>query len=110
MIVYIDENKHDVKKVRELLEANNIENEIYDNVYWATCKEEIEQAISCSGLLAGDESFYDITGNKADDIIYALANELYEAKETNEAFQALAEIAQFIVDEKISSLKEKSDE
>ena len=104
MIIYIDENKHSVKEIRELLEANNIENEIYDNVYWATCKEEIRQAIDCSDSLKEDKTFYDIVGDKAEDIIYDLANELYVLGYADSAFQELAEAAQLIVNRKIYSL------
>lgn len=104
MIIYIDENKHSVNEIRELLDKSNIENKIFDNVYWATCREEIEQAIDCSDSLQEDKTFYDIAGNEIDDIIHSLTDELYMSRDADNSFQGLAEIAQLIVNRKLYKL------
>lgn len=99
----IEINNESLEKVESILKANNIEFNFYDNVYWATCKEEISQAADCSDLL-DNESFYDMAGDIADDVIYEMTDELYNSREANNAFQDLAEAAQLIANRKINEL------
>lgn len=102
MVIIIDEVNYDVKKVKEALENNNIEHSILDNVYWAVCKEEIMNTIDCS------TKFHDVVSNEdVDGIIYDLTDELYNARETNNAFQELAETAELIVNRKIYNMEVK---
>lgn len=108
MIIEIDQK--DLEKLKSICNDNEIEISVYNNVYWETCREEIDQAIGCSDSLLDDEekSFYDIAGDKADDIIYDMINDLYNCVETNDAFDELARAAQLIVNRKIYSLKEEN--
>lgn len=102
--MFIEININDLEKVKNVCSNNDIEVlGVYDNSYWATCKEEILQSVDCSDLLE-NQTFYDIAKDKADDIIYDLTDELYNAKETNNVFQELAEVAMLITNRKINDL------
>lgn len=99
----IEIKQEDSKKVLELLKNNNVEYQAYDNHYWAICREEVVQSID-SSIILEDKSFYDIVGDKADDIIYKLTETLYNSRLSEYAFDRLSEIAMDIVNEKLKEL------
>lgn len=96
----IEIKQEDSKKVLELLKNNNVEYQAYDNHYWAICREEVVQSINSSVILE-DKSFYDIVGDRADDIIYELTETLYNCEYV---FERLSEIAMDIVNERLKEL------
>lgn len=99
----IEIKQEDSKKVLELLKNNDIEHQAYDNHYWAVCREEIVQSID-SSISLEDKSFYDVVGDKADDIIYKLTETLYNSRLSEYAFDRLSEIAMDIVNERLKEL------
>lgn len=107
MLIYIDTDKHSDSEIEDLLNNHQISYTSFDNEYMAVCREEIEQAIDCSDSFVDDEgqTFYDKAGDKADEIIWRLAKELYGSKEAEFAFQELAEAAQLIANRELHRLK-----
>lgn len=99
----IEIKQEDGKKVLELLKKNNVEHQAYYNHYWAVCREEVVQSID-SSIALEDKSFYDVVGDKADDIIYELTETLYNSRRSEYAFGRLSEIAMDIVNERLKKL------
>ena len=100
----IEIKQEDSKKVVELLKNNNVEYKAYDNHYWAICREEVVQSIE-SSIALEDKSFYDIVGNRADDIIYELTETLYNSRRSEYVFERLSEIAMDIVNKRLKEIE-----